>query len=195
MASEEAPNPMAESGVTMHSDSEQYSGGEELSTSLHSSPSQDQPIILYQPPTLWSVFRGTAINLVLPFINGMMMGFGELFAHEFAFRLGWSNTRVRASLFSLDTFADNCLDIPLVQTHGPEPGHRGAAETAMSRTAERMGRSKRKSMWKRKVWAEARGQARMARGMSGPACPFSLRAELSCWPCSVPPLPKAHRLG
>ncbi|OAA65913.1 Outer membrane protein, MIM1/TOM13, mitochondrial [Niveomyces insectorum RCEF 264] len=95
MADDEPPNPMAESGVTMHSDSEQYSGADEQSTSaspLSSSP--DRPVILYRPPTLWSLFRGAAINLLLPFINGMMMGFGELFAHEFAFRLGWGGTRV-----------------------------------------------------------------------------------------------------
>ena len=90
MASDEPPNPMAESGVTIRSDSEQYSGHDE------SPPSSSSPaVILYQPPTLWSIFRGAAINLFLPFINGMMLGFGELFAHEAAFRLGWSNTRVR----------------------------------------------------------------------------------------------------
>jgi len=90
MASDEPPNPMAESGVTMRSDSEQYSAHGE------SPPSSSSPaVILYQPPTVWSIFRGAAINLFLPFINGMMLGFGELFAHEAAFRLGWSNTRVR----------------------------------------------------------------------------------------------------
>lgn len=52
-------------------------------------------MILYQPPTLWGLIRGAAINLLLPFINGMMLGFGELFAHEAAFRLGWGGTRVR----------------------------------------------------------------------------------------------------
>lgn len=41
-----------------------------------------------------SILRTAAINLVLPFINGLMLGFGELFAHEVAFRLGWSSTRV-----------------------------------------------------------------------------------------------------
>ena len=98
--SDEPRNPMAESGVTMHSDSEQYSGAEEdLQTtddvpSSTSSQGDDRPIILYRPPTLWSLFRGATINLFLPFVNGMMMGFGELFAHEFAFRLGWSGTRV-----------------------------------------------------------------------------------------------------
>ena len=93
MASDEPPNPMVESGVTIRSDSEQYSGHDELSASP---PSSSSPaVILYQPPTVWSLFRGAAINLFLPFINGMMLGFGELFAHEAAFRLGWSNTRVR----------------------------------------------------------------------------------------------------
>lgn len=86
-------NPMAESGVTIHSDSEQYSAGDDISTSpddFSSSP----PLILYKPPTTWSLIRGVAINLLLPFINGMMLGFGELFAHEAAFRLGWGGTRV-----------------------------------------------------------------------------------------------------
>ncbi|KAF7563154.1 hypothetical protein G7046_g985 [Stylonectria norvegica] len=91
MASEEPLNHLAESGVTMHSDSEQYSGGEELS----SPPSSNSPLILYKPPTVWSLVRGTAINLFLPFINGMMLGFGELFAHEAAFRLGWGGTKLR----------------------------------------------------------------------------------------------------
>lgn len=95
MASDEPPNPMAESGVTIRSDSERYSnsGPEDLSVSP---PSSGSPaLVLYKPPTFWSILRGAAINLFLPFINGMMLGFGELFAHEAAFRLGWSNTRVR----------------------------------------------------------------------------------------------------
>ena len=78
----------------MHSDSEQYSAAEDLSMSP---PSSSSPVILYKPPTIWSLIRGTAINLVLPFINGMMLGFGELFAHEAAFRLGWGGTRVSAT--------------------------------------------------------------------------------------------------
>lgn len=92
--SQEATHPLAESGITMHSDSEQYSAAEDLSMSP---PSSSSPVILYKPPTIWSLIRGTAINLVLPFINGMMLGFGELFAHEAAFRLGWGGTRVSAT--------------------------------------------------------------------------------------------------
>ncbi|KAB5575426.1 putative mitochondrial outer membrane protein [Coniochaeta sp. 2T2.1] len=93
MSSEEPTNPMAESGVTIRSDSEQYSGAEEVS-SMSPASSGSPAMILYQPPTLWGLVRGAAINLLLPFINGMMLGFGELFAHEAAFRLGWGGTRV-----------------------------------------------------------------------------------------------------
>ncbi|KAL9949688.1 hypothetical protein D7B24_006762 [Verticillium nonalfalfae] len=88
---DEFANPLAESGVTIRSDSEQYSQGEDLSASP---PSSSSPVILYRPPTVWSLLRGAAINLFLPFINGMMLGFGELFAHEAAFRLGWGGTKV-----------------------------------------------------------------------------------------------------
>jgi hypothetical protein len=100
MATEEASNPLAESGVTMHSDSEQYSAAEDPSSSPSSSGS---PVILYKPPTIWGLIRGAAINLFLPFINGMMLGFGELFAHEAAFRLGWGGTKVRYLLGSLSS--------------------------------------------------------------------------------------------
>ncbi|EPE27899.1 outer membrane protein TOM13 [Glarea lozoyensis ATCC 20868] len=93
MASEDLLNPMTESSLTIPSDSEQYSGNDELSPSPPSS-SSSPPMILYQPPSLWGLVRGAAINLLLPFINGMMLGFGELFAHEAAFRLGWGGTKV-----------------------------------------------------------------------------------------------------
>lgn len=93
MSSEDHHNHLAESGVTLHSDSELYSGGGELSPPS----STNSPVILYKPPTVWSLIRGTAINLLLPFINGMMLGFGELFAHEAAFRLGWGGTKVSTS--------------------------------------------------------------------------------------------------
>ncbi|KAF4990351.1 hypothetical protein FGRMN_8486 [Fusarium graminum] len=86
-------NHLAESGITLHSDSELYSAGDDLS----SPPSSNSPVILYKPPTVWSLIRGTAINLLLPFVNGMMLGFGELFAHEAAFRLGWGGTKPEAN--------------------------------------------------------------------------------------------------
>ncbi len=108
MSPDEPSNHMAESGVTIPSDSEQYSGAEELSTSPPSFNSP--PIVLYQPPTIWSLMRGAAINLLLPFVNGMMLGFGELFAHEAAFRLGWGGTRVSShACLAAATPASPCL--------------------------------------------------------------------------------------
>lgn len=95
MSSEERVNPLTESSMTIPSDSEQYSGNDndDLSPSPPSS-SSSPPMILYTPPTLWGLLRGAAINLFLPFVNGLMLGFGELFAHEAAFRLGWGGTKV-----------------------------------------------------------------------------------------------------
>lgn len=87
-----------DSAMTVPSDSENYSANHEMSSSPPSTSSS--PMILYQPPTLWGILRGAAINLFLPFVNGLMLGFGELFAHEAAFRLGWSNTKVRSKTMS-----------------------------------------------------------------------------------------------
>ena len=92
-----SPN-LGDSSLTIQSDSENYDGNNELSSSAISpqetSSSAGSPVILYSPPTFWSVLRGVAINLVLPFVNGLMLGFGELFAGEIAFRLGWSGSKV-----------------------------------------------------------------------------------------------------
>ena len=94
-----ASTDLTQSGVTIHSDSETYDANNELSSAPSSS--DNAPLVLYQPPTLWGLVRGAAINLFLPFINGLMLGFGELFAHELAFRLGWSGTKVRTLAFYL----------------------------------------------------------------------------------------------
>jgi Outer membrane protein TOM13 len=97
------PTDLSQSGITIRSDSETYDAPS--SNALLSSPrfsGDDSPspvVVLYRPPTLWGLLRGAAINLVLPFVNGLMLGFGELFAHEIAFRLGWSGTKVRLSAF------------------------------------------------------------------------------------------------
>ena len=88
-------NSLADSSVTIPSDTESYSGNREQSGSPSAPSSSSSPVVLYSPPTLWSLLRGAAINLLLPFINGLMLGFGELFAHEAAFRLGWSGTKVK----------------------------------------------------------------------------------------------------
>ncbi|OGE57225.1 hypothetical protein PENARI_c002G01961 [Penicillium arizonense] len=91
MASDTSASPaeLYDSTMTVPSDSENYSANHEMSSSSTSSP-----MILYKPPTIWGILRGAAINLFLPFVNGLMLGFGELFAHEAAFRLGWSNTKI-----------------------------------------------------------------------------------------------------
>lgn len=44
---------------------------------------------------LWAIVRKSAINLVLPFINGMMLGFGEILAHEIGFRYNWIGAKVQ----------------------------------------------------------------------------------------------------
>lgn len=88
-----ARNNLSDSAVTIPSDSESYSAHHDLSPSPPPSTSSS-PLILYSPPTPWGLLRGAAINLLLPFINGLMLGFGELFAHEAAFRLGWGGTKV-----------------------------------------------------------------------------------------------------
>lgn len=44
------------------------------------------------------------INLLLPFLNGVFLGFGEIFAHEVAFLLGWRGITLRpASRMGLST--------------------------------------------------------------------------------------------
>ncbi|KAF2727837.1 TOM13-domain-containing protein [Polyplosphaeria fusca] len=85
---------LSSSGVTVPSDSENYDGNNEHSPSPSPASSSSSPLILYKPPTLWGLLRGAAINLLLPFVNGLMLGFGELVANEAAFRLGWSGTKI-----------------------------------------------------------------------------------------------------
>lgn len=96
MADQEVPSSLGESTFTISNDSEQYGTSQpsEISPPQSSSPSSPPALILYAPPTFWSLLRGAAINLFLPFVNGLMLGFGELFAHEAAFRLGWGGTKV-----------------------------------------------------------------------------------------------------
>ncbi|ORY77378.1 outer membrane protein TOM13-domain-containing protein, partial [Protomyces lactucae-debilis] len=50
----------------------------------------DHPLVsLYKRPTPLGLLRSFLINAALPFINGVFLGFGEIFAHELAFMLGW----------------------------------------------------------------------------------------------------------
>ncbi|MCJ1275950.1 hypothetical protein MMC21_003755 [Puttea exsequens] len=100
MADDLQQRDLAASSATFPTDSENYESSQnDLSPSPPSS--SRSPIILYSPLTIWGLIRGAAINLLLPFVNGLMLGFGELLAHEAAFRLGWSGTKVFPSSRSM----------------------------------------------------------------------------------------------
>ncbi|CDK27803.1 unnamed protein product [Kuraishia capsulata CBS 1993] len=44
--------------------------------------------------SVWGFIASCSINLFLPFVNGIMLGFGEILAHEIGFRFRWSGARV-----------------------------------------------------------------------------------------------------
>ncbi|KAG5420339.1 hypothetical protein I9W82_002220 [Candida metapsilosis] len=58
----------------------------------------DESFLEQRRSSFWSHFVGlvrkSAINLVLPFINGMMLGFGEILAHEIGFHYHWHGAKV-----------------------------------------------------------------------------------------------------
>jgi hypothetical protein len=123
--------------MTMQSDSETYDQPE---MSSPSSPSSDSasPLILYSPPTFWGLVRGAAINLLLPFVNGLMLGFGELFANELAFRFGWSNTKVRSAA-SIDTETETDLGAGLPQPQTSRTRRRDANRPCREEETQRRG--------------------------------------------------------
>jgi hypothetical protein len=43
----------------------------------------------YRHPTLTWILKSAAINFILPFFNGVMLGFGEILANEVIFTYGW----------------------------------------------------------------------------------------------------------
>ena len=45
--------------------------------------------------TIFSILRSSTINLLLPFLNGVFLGFGEIFAHEVAHLFGWRGVTLR----------------------------------------------------------------------------------------------------
>ncbi|KAK9354601.1 outer membrane protein TOM13-domain-containing protein [Lipomyces doorenjongii] len=72
-------------------ESEEASFSSSSSTSTSAEASQPIP-----PGSLWkrastymSILRFSAINLLFPFINGMMLGFGEILANEIGIRWGF----------------------------------------------------------------------------------------------------------
>jgi hypothetical protein len=67
----------------------------ELETETESDPTPARRLVLWRGNVgLVSSLSSLAINLFLPFINGMMLGFGEILAHELGFKWGWVGARV-----------------------------------------------------------------------------------------------------
>ena len=61
-----------------------------------STTSQSESLVVIKPSThtkLIQFARSCVIDLLLPFINGLMLGFGELVAHEVAWRYNWFDRR------------------------------------------------------------------------------------------------------
>ncbi|KAI1316825.1 Mitochondrial inner membrane protein oxa1 [Mortierella claussenii] len=75
--------------------SKSRAGGAELSTAVVDL-NQTMPWKLFYPiasrETILALLKATAINFVLPFINGVFLGFGEICAHELTYRWGWTNS-------------------------------------------------------------------------------------------------------
>lgn len=45
-------------------------------------------------PSISHILQVSLINMALPFINGIMLGFGEIFAHELGFKFGYKDAKV-----------------------------------------------------------------------------------------------------
>ena len=118
---------LSTSSLTIPSDSEPYSSLSPPSTSppphsIHnreerdsrSDREQSKTVLVYTRPTFWSLVRGAVINLLLPFVNGMMLGLGELLAHEIAFRWGWGTTQVGSPLATLSSISTCLLHLTLL---------------------------------------------------------------------------------
>lgn len=73
-------------------DQEQTEDEDESILKVH--PINSTDLTLTSNPTPLGYTWRCIINLVLPFVNGMMLGFGEILAHEVMFRWGWFGTRV-----------------------------------------------------------------------------------------------------
>ena len=57
-------------------------------------PSRKKNLVTVYSINVWTIIKRASINLIFPFINGMMLGFGEILAHEIGFRFNWAGARV-----------------------------------------------------------------------------------------------------
>lgn len=78
--------------IQVHLSSEDVSYADAVNTSVVPGVGEKEESV-YQI-NLWTILRKSAINIVLPFINGMMLGFGEILAHEIGFRYNWVGAKV-----------------------------------------------------------------------------------------------------
>ncbi|CAG8505828.1 4432_t:CDS:2 [Diversispora eburnea] len=67
-----------------------YNPSESSVSDIHS----QNVVPFYRQPQFYSSFVNIfAQNFLFPFINGVMLGFGEICANEIAFRMGWFGVR------------------------------------------------------------------------------------------------------
>ncbi|KAK9469658.1 outer membrane protein TOM13-domain-containing protein [Lipomyces arxii] len=87
-----------DSGSSSESDDESVEAGSEDDrqsvNSFGSRISEPGITLRYAGGTLWRLFKFSAINLMMPFINGMMLGFGEILANEIGIRWGYFGAEV-----------------------------------------------------------------------------------------------------
>lgn len=56
---------------------------------------EEQEIVSTQRRFPWArILQLTAINMIIPLVNGLMLGFGEILAHELGTSWGWREARV-----------------------------------------------------------------------------------------------------
>ncbi|KAH3676185.1 hypothetical protein WICMUC_002207 [Wickerhamomyces mucosus] len=54
----------------------------------------ESTLVTKQKFSITQFLGSLSINLILPFINGLMLGFGELVAHEIGFHYNWIGANV-----------------------------------------------------------------------------------------------------
>ncbi|KAK9331398.1 outer membrane protein TOM13-domain-containing protein [Lipomyces starkeyi] len=75
--------------VPAESQEASFSSSSSTSTSAETGQPTPQGSLWKRASTYMSILRFSAINLLFPFINGMMLGFGEILANEIGIRWGF----------------------------------------------------------------------------------------------------------